>query len=196
MRDKIINSIFFLLFIIYVYELIKYINSPLILNYENADILINYYGGFIRRGFLGSIFLYLEFTGINPILFARILIIISFFSICSIFIYYFKKYNIDLRALLFPFFLPYLLLCNMLGFRDFILLNLLYFSLRLYNKVRIIYTILGSIIIIIGILIHEMFIFYSFFSVILLGICRDKKHIIKSILFIFPSLIAFIFVFF
>lgn len=195
MRNKILNLVFVFLFIIYVYEFFKYAFSPLLLNYENADLLINYSNGFIRRGFLGTMFLYFS-NYLNPILLIRINVLISFCNVCIFFLYYFKKYKIDFRVLLFPFFLPYILMCNMLGFRDYILINIIWISLILYNKRKMVYLLVASVLLAIGCFIHEMFIIYVTSTLIILSVIEGQRKIIfQNGLILIPSFLVFLFVF-
>ena len=133
MKNKIyLNIYFIILFVIYLYIFIKFCFSGLFLEYYSPELLINYSAGFIRRGLLGSIFLYFNKIGINALLMIRLFNIFSFLLIVFYFIKNSIFFKIDLYFLLFPFTLPYLLLCNMLGFRDYFLLLLTIPIFKLY----------------------------------------------------------------
>ncbi|MGV4415006.1 hypothetical protein [Chryseobacterium sp. T1] len=194
MKIRFIHIPFFLLSIIYIYEFLKYAFSPLILNYETADLLINYKNGFIRRGLLGSIFLQFNKVGINPLLIVRLFSISCFTAICLIFYHYFKKNKLSTNFLLLPFFLPYLLLCNMIGFRDYFLILIIYTSIYLLNKRGIIHNIICSILLIIGVLSHEMFILYSCSTLLIYSLLKGRNYLLKSMTLSVPAIIAFFFV--
>ena len=170
MKNKIyLNIYFIILLVIYLYIFIKFCFSSLFLEYYSPELLINYSAGFIRRGLLGSIFLYFNKIGINALLMIRLFNIFSFLLIVFYFIKNSIFFKIDFYFLLFPFILPYLLLCNMLGFRDYFLLLLTIPIFKLYIQKQNTLTIsIINILIIFGILSHEMFIFMVFPFVLLL----------------------------
>lgn len=187
------KTFFILLIIIYSYLFIKFCFSDLFLEYYTPELLINYSSGFIRRGLLGEFFFQFYKIGINPLIIIRLFNIISYILIIIFFIKNFLYYKLDLYFLLFPFTLPYLLLCNMIGFRDYFLLLLIIPILRLFIRNNNNYVLI-NILCIIGILSHEMFIFMFFPFIILLIINNFKKYKYKILIFI-PSIIIFIITF-
>ena len=193
MKNKIyLNIYFIILLVIYLYIFIKFCFSNLFLEYYSPELLINYSAGFIRRGLLGSIFLYFNKIGINALLMIRLFNIFSFLLIVFYFIKNSIFFKIDFYFLLFPFILPYLLLCNMLGFRDYFLLLLTIPIFKLYFQKQNTLTIsIINILIIFGILSHEIFIFMVFPFVLLLLAIRKK---IFEMFFLIPSFIVSIFV--
>ena len=199
---------FFLMMMVYYYfELIKYGFNA----YKTGDWLINYYSGFVRRGLIGTFFLGISklFNFLSSELkwfiffFQNIIYFFIFFLIQRI--YLLNKPSLGTLILLFsPAYIlfPYY---DFLGgyrkeiffFLSFAILAYIY-AAGLKSK-KLIW--LSFFIFCVGILSHETgfftlpFFVFLFFKMKLVNILERKEAIFFSILFIFSSILFFIFSF-
>ncbi len=201
--EKTISIYFFILIIIStIYNLL--INR----NYYNVwtigEWLINYQGGFVRRGLLGSIIYKLSYgLNINPISIVHLLTILFFIS----FLYLLKdcrKYFSTLFLLspivsLSPLLGNYLVRKDVSGIVAYALCTNLIIKEKNFTNFLLI-NLISSI----SILNHESYFFYSIPSLYLLHFFSSKKSIsnnnflkiYKTIIYIMPTLIVSILVFY
>lgn len=157
-----------------------------------SDLLINYHAGFVRRGLMGDILIFLhDHVGINPIAVAMGLSFLSAITILMYFTRQFKKHGWN----------PILLLMGIIGTsiciysptfmrRDLIMMVLIMIPLMLFNRTSFTKWIFTSnILVIITILLHEVSFFYSVPLLVVIANLRIK-NIIKSGLYFIPCCIA------
>ena len=190
MSKKFINTIVIFLLAIYGFEFAKYCNyKPDNLDYFDAELLINYSSGFIRRGLLGEIFKYIHLLTNIPVLYlTKIFSIVTYSTLIIYFIITFYKKGLSLFFLLLPSGLFFLLLDNRVRFRDSLLLLLIVVICKIISSTK--FTdfykyLLVSLLMSTGILLHEMFFFYTvpfFFIYTVL----NKRSIMNTFVFIFP----------
>lgn len=166
--------------------------------WQVTELLINYQGGFVRRGIIGELF-YMA----NPYIDTHMAIYI-FCIICAILFFYLifrdtirKGYSI----LLLPsaFLLSSLFVSLHWVRKDIFIMLLFYCIVRLQKSMNSYRILLINIILIIGILSHEVFLFISlplmFFSVVSEGDTwvqykRTVRNVFKTILYYLPAFIA------
>lgn len=159
-----------------------------------SDFLVNYQGGFVRRGFIGQILLsiYDKFH-INPIYIITPFSIVCFLLTVAFFIYFFKKRHYCWWILPLEFFLG-------VGFnivrKDYLMFLVLICIIYLFIKInKFIYKVmLVNILILLMLIIHEAFIFFSLPIIIILFYheIKGKNRIMKTFLISLPSIFAFL----
>ena len=133
--------------------------------YPFGDILINYHYGFIRRGMIGTFFI-----EVSKLINCNLYILVNYFM-ALIYLFVFslliiKSWNQKLLLILFvtsPFGLLFVLNdWSVFGYKDILLVFLFIVVIKMENIENIFHrTILQSLIIILGVLIHENFLFLS-----------------------------------
>ena len=158
------------------------LNVPINSSWGITEFLINFEGGFVRRGLVGQVLYWLtESTGVNPIL---VINVICFASLIFVVVFFFKKFhdhNYCWWLLLSPLFLN-----NTDAFirKDFLLYSLLIGIFTLLKKSDPSFFRRCSVILlcIVGLFIHEAFIFFSL-PIVAIVLLSDKGHrLINSIL--------------
>ncbi len=163
-KNHILNSYFFLFIFILICDFISAIKSGYPKEGWNiTEFLINYEGGFVRRGLLGEIILYIHnFTGINPYYTIMLISISAYLSLVWFNVKLFIKNGYTLFILPFAFFLGNPIVNNFIIRKDALLILIfiltIYFSLK-KNKW---YLILVNVSFILGLLIHEGIGFFCF----------------------------------
>lgn len=162
----------------------------------NQGILINYADGFVRRGLLGEILKILHNNfGLDVLLFIKYFSLLCYLYFCGYMIYLFRKNKISIFFLLLPYALPYYTLLQFIKIKDFFLLILFAISIHyLKNKVNKIFLFFSlNILTIIGILTHEMYLFFSVPIFIFLFLLKEFWNKENNILLqLFYSSIFFI----
>ena len=166
--------------------------------WQITELLINYQGGFVRRGIVGEFFYWL-----SPYIDTQMAIYV-FCITCSILFFYLifrdtirKGYSI----LLLPsaFLLSSLFVSLHWVRKDIFIMLLFYFIVRLQKSTMSYKIFLMNIILIIGILSHEVFLFISlplmYFSVIhkgdtLVQYKQTIRNVLKTALYYLPALLA------
>jgi hypothetical protein len=173
--------------------------------YFISEFLINYQGGFVRRGLLGELLFFLR----NHFSFdvewtIKIVCAICFGLLCSFFVYHFRKKKYSLYILPLCFFCGALVISDKHWIRkDSLMILFLIASLWVFQvpkKIPIaIRIVLVNILLIFITLSHEVFAFISIpiFIVLFINLFKEKgllKSFLKSILFLYPAIIAFLLV--
>lgn len=154
-----------------------------------SDCFVNYSGGFVRRGLLGEVLLFLYKHGIDPVVTLIVILLTSLIAVSYFFVLQFRKNGYNLSILL---------SCCLLGGgsvyllrRDMLLILTFMLIVYLYKKQKYYYWILmGNIITILCILCYEPFLFYSVPFFILLSHRKCKWFI--SIVKWSPSILVFL----
>lgn len=188
--------------ILTVISLITFILSPNnSLDIFNESILINYSDGFIRRGLWGEIIKKLHISlNIDVLIFIKYFTLLCYITFCAYMIYLFKRHNISIFFLLLPYVLPFYSLIYYIKIRDFFLLMIFALSALIIKKTssKITLFIGINLLSIIGILTHEIYLFFSIplFSIlfILKNIWRKNgkyfSQLLYAFLFFTPSILA------
>ncbi|WP_312090344.1 hypothetical protein [Chryseobacterium sp.] len=187
------------LLLIYVIEGIKYLlYIPNKLDYFDAELLINYSAGFIRRGILGEIFLWIhKLTDIELLVLTKYFSIITYLLLIGYFIVNFIKKNLSLFFLMLPSGLFFLLLDNRIRLKDSLLLLLIIAGCKIvkeFEKNNTIKSISLNLILGFGILLHEMIFFYTipFIFIYLFFIQKITFRNFNNIFFTIPLVAFFI----
>ena len=169
---------------------------PVINSFHYSEFFINFQGGFVRRGLLGeAIFQFCNFSGLSPLWPIYVICIVSFILVLAFFSYKFYAFKLNWWILTTPFLLGLLKYIIRKDYLCYVILIIMLFCVRRalnQNKSLFLLFCLG----VLGLFIHEAFIFFG------LPICglllyRQKNGLItKSILpcawiFIFLLLCAF-----
>lgn len=172
MRTKILNTLFIIFFIGLIFNFIKGILFPYTYSsWQISEFMINYQGGFVRRGLLGEGLYYLAKNyNVDIILTIKILCAVLYLSVCSFFVYAFRKKSYPLYILPLGFFCGALIMgdnpvhyywirkdCLMIFSLILTLLICFKTNIPLFAKILII-----NILSIFVILNHEIFVFFSF----------------------------------
>lgn len=200
MSTKFINTVIISLLAIYIFTFAKYcLYKPNILDYFDAELLINYSTGFIRRGLLGEVFKAIHLlTGIPILLLTKIFSIITYVLLIVYFITSFYKKSISLFFLLLPSGLFFLLLDNRIRFRDSLLMLIIVIISKIISSKKnndTIKYLIVSVIISVGILLHEMFFFYTV-PFLLIYILLNKNPLQKAYFLIIPIITLIFIIFF
>lgn len=177
-------------------------------NLEKTDALgewlINFQGGFVRRGILGELLYkgYL-FFGANPVLVLKVVSILFILWISALVLFVFKQIGIPYYYIVFPlisvtlfYYQPYFS-----GFRkDPIQLVLVFYSLSYLKKYldqeKISFLIIWQFLLILGLFIHEAFLFYAVGIQVLLFLLAKEStfswRILRKIGVLFPIFLAVI----
>lgn len=159
-----------------VYTIIQFYNGIFFSDEFNiTEFLINYEGGFVRRGLVGQILFNLcKYTGWSPIYIVRIFCIVIFSTVLSFYFFQFRQNHLNWWILLCPMMFG---MCIDVIRKDFLLYLIticLFYLVRGYtmNVPRFCTTML---IIILGLFIHEAFIFFGI-PLVLLVIWRNYSR--------------------
>ena len=175
--------------------------------WQVSEILINYQGGFVRRGLIGEAIYHLQQNfGINALLIAYI------FSIISALVFFYLIIRDTIKRKFSILFLPTTMLLSSLFVsghwvrKDFFILLLFYFIVLLLKRQWKIKYLLINMLLIIGILTHEVIFFISL-PIIFITVCNETSVvsgkgpvtnlIINTLwcsLYILPSIITLLFV--
>lgn len=181
-RNNIFSIYFYLLVIAVIFKFINQIITGYYKEGPNlSEFLINYEGGFVRRGILGQIviFLYREFS-ISPYYFILILCVIAFILLILFFVYQFKRKGYILFLLPFVFFLGNPVINNF-WFRKDILLSLIFIvSVYLSFKKSYINLIYINFVLVFAILMHESILFFGVPIIFLINVYKEREVSIKS----------------
>lgn len=171
---------------------ILYFSPDALKSFQYSEFLINFSGGFVRRGLLGEILLtYTSLTNNNPKLLITIICIAAYLFVACFFLKKFKEKEYCWWVVLSP------LMC---GFtvdiirKDYLLYAILICSLYLARDISsqtLLKRIAATAIVIIGILIHEAFIFWGA-PILTLIFLSDRRHIKSNIVLIGLILAVFI----
>ena len=169
-----------------------YFSPDALKSFQYSEFLINFSGGFVRRGLLGEILLtYTSLTNNNPKLLITIICIAAYLFVACFFLKKFKEKEYCWWVVLSP------LMC---GFtvdiirKDYLLYAILICSLYLARDISsqtLLKRIAATAIVIIGILIHEAFIFWGA-PILTLIFLSDRRHIKSNIVLIGLILAVFI----
>ncbi|SKB81339.1 hypothetical protein SAMN05660477_01263 [Soonwooa buanensis] len=158
---KVSNYFTFLLVVILFGQLIR----NLLFGYEKktwniSEFLINYEGGYVRRGLLGQLLLWLfNYLGVVPY---YLIICICFLSLFFLIIYFFlnfQKNNFPIIYLASILFFSNVIVNDFWVRKDIIILNVFILIVFLDKKRNVILQLFKYLLIIIGALIHESIIF-------------------------------------
>lgn len=165
-----------------------------------SDFYINYQSGFIRRGLDGEIIFQLsQYFTINPFEIQIFYSVFGLFAFSVILAFFILGKKIPYYIL----FSPALLITSAYTseIRKDHLLMLLYFvmifTLTKKKWTKIPYFTLANLFLIFGILLHELFFFFSFFPLVILYILKDNyvfdvKKLALSIMYLLPSIALFL----
>ena len=179
-----------------VIHLLHYILETPTLDYFNSNTLINYSQGFVRRGLSGELILLLSnLLGANPLYIIKALNLILVASFLLYFVKSIVKYHLSFYFFVFPFVLPFLILDDIINFKDFFTLILFIFLVKtaVSSKVHgVLQLVLLNIISIVAILNHEMsfFIFIPALLMIKYFINASRKKNVAQLFFLLPSFIV------
>lgn len=124
-----------------------------------ADFFINYSGGFVRRGLLGQVYLWLHQVGVSPIWAAVTLALVAFLVIATYMITQFRKRDYSLCLLTVGWFLGDFGLYGLASMRrDYIIMCFFLLIVWLWNRMGTIkWMISANVLACIGILCYEPF---------------------------------------
>lgn len=164
-----------------------------IVTYAFSDMFINYSGGFVRRGLLGSILLWLNAAGIDPVAAAMTVCIAAFAAVAAYIIRQFIHRGYDVALLPVCFLLGS---AGAYGFsflrRDFIILAAFLIIMQLRKKLPHVWWIAaGNALSVITILTYEPFVFFSLPFFILTTRLHTRSWL-RSVAYWIPSAAAFL----
>lgn len=170
------------------------IKSLVVSNWGNyADYLFNYSGGFIRRGLIGELLIFLKDTfSISPLVVAYIISVTGYIIVAWFVISRFKKEGYGLNVLIMGFTLGGILIFGIEAMRrDYIELSLLIAIIWSFKRLSTYqWVILSNLIAVFAIMMHEASFFFIVPLCILLSNIRIH-NIFKSVAFWIPSIIVF-----
>ena len=179
-----------------VIHLLHYILETPTLDYFNSNTLINYSQGFVRRGLSGELILLLSnLLGANPLYIIKALNLILVASFLFYFVKSIVKYHLSFYFFVFPFVLPFLILDDIINFKDFftLILFIILVKTAVSSKVHgVLQLVLLNIISIVAILNHEMsfFIFIPALLMIKYFINASRKKTVAQLFFLLPAFIV------
>lgn len=154
--------------------------------WEYSEFLINFHGGFVRRGLIGeSLYMLYSFFQIPLTPFIAITCYLMFFAVVIFFVYKFYKHGYCWWILFSPLFLTF---TDYIIRKDFILYALLLGCLYLLKSISpSIPKRLGACsLIVLGIFIHEAFLFFGFPIYALLMLSYSKERYLNLFLAAIP----------
>jgi hypothetical protein len=200
-KQTLLNIIFFLFLSSLLFRLLRQVFSTYSLeSWQLSEFLINYQGGFVRRGLLGELLLFLTLnTNINIEWTVKIICLISFAAVCIFFIKVFLKRGYALYILPLCFFLGMGILSDNWIRKDYLMLYFFILILQVYqgNLTTTIKIAIINALFIFILLTHEVFAFFSLPIVLLLFFTLYKnkgilQSLILSILALLPSISCFL----
>ena len=131
--------------------------------YDFSDLFINYQGGFIRRGLLGELYLWLFHQGANSIYVAYAMSLSAYLVIVIFMVRQFHKRGYALALLPISFLLGGVGIFGLAFFRrDFMVLCIFLLIVRLWRVLSLVWwIILGNVLAMLAILCHEPFAFWA-----------------------------------
>lgn len=158
--------------------------------FNSSEFLINYEGGFVRRGLLGQILLYLcRGTGWSPIVVIYVFCITVFVFCFLFFIVQFQRKRLNWWILLSPFMFGLALEIIRKDYLTFMLFIIMLYCVRKPN-ISLLNYIWTLIMMISGVVIYEPFIFYGI-PLILLLLWRNCNNLVLSIAAVLVALTTF-----
>ncbi|MBR5893827.1 MAG: hypothetical protein IKZ37_09370 [Bacteroidaceae bacterium] len=201
------HSLFYILmFVPYIVTILSHIFIDKVRYATNTwyvtEVLINYQGGFVRRGLIGEIIYQLHNSGIDA------LFSVYFFSIVSAIIFFYLIIRDTIRKQHSIWLLPTVMLLSSLFVsghwvrKDFFIMLLFYAIVKLLQQKGIYKYIYINLLLVIGILTHEVIIFISTPILFISLLSKENKTplayiktILKEAIYYSPALIASILVF-
>ena len=198
-------NLFYTTFIIAL--LYKLIHDTFIVGYSKeswniTEWIINYEGGFVRRGLFGEILLYLnKYLHFDPYITILIFCVALYFILILFFLKAFLRNGISFFILPFVFFLGNPVIQNYLIRKDILLVLIFIIIIYWTTKKNKLYFLLINLLLIVGILSHEIIAFFCFPILFLLLINKFVlafgnsaavlKSSIISFLILSPSILVF-----
>ena len=172
---------------------IPIMDGSVVSDHNFADMFINYEGGFVRRGLLGEMLLYLSKAGVSPVHAAIFLSLSAFTGTAAYMVRNFKRRGYEPCLLTVCFLLGGFVAYGFAFFRrDFIILYLLIFIASMWQRMNITtWIIIANILASAGILCYEPFVFFSIPLFILLAYVKTK-NLFKSAACWLPAFSVFI----
>ncbi len=161
--------------------------------YDFSDLFINYQGGFVRRGLLGELYLWLFHQGANPIYVAYAMSLLAYLVIVIFMVRQFHKHGYALALLPVSFLLGGVGIFGLAFFRrDFIVLCVFLLIVRLWRILPLVWWIvLANVLAMLAILCHEPFAFWSMPLLLLITHLRTH-HWGKALVGWLPSAMVFL----
>lgn len=174
-----------------VYTIIQFYNGIFFSDEFNiTEFLINYEGGFVRRGLIGQILFDLcRYTGWSPIYIVKIFCIVIFSIVLSFYFFHFRRHHLNWWILLCPLMFG---MCIDVIRKDFLtyLMTICMLYLIGRHKITSSRNIVTLFIIVLGLFIHEAFIFYGI-PLVVLFICRYNTNKTLTYISILVTILTF-----
>lgn len=160
---KLLTAFYFLFILVLIYRLLESVwNGYEKESWHISELLINYRGGFVRRGLLGEVLLYLvKIVDLNPYYLIIGLCLAAYLLLIYFFTNAFVKKGYPVFILPFVFFLGSPIINNFWVRKDIIQLLLFILILYFTTKTGKRFIALINIVLVIGILIHESIAFFG-----------------------------------
>ena len=155
---------------------------PDINSFNYSELLINFQGGFVRRGLLGEIiFQVCSITGLSPLWLIQVICFISFFIVVGFFFHKFYSLKLNWWILTTPFLLGFMVYFIRKDYLCYcILISMLYCVRGNVNSgIRLFVLLCLGIL---GLLIHEAFIFFGLPICTLLLLCQKGNNTIVKMI--------------
>ncbi|MDY3337606.1 hypothetical protein PG279_00255 [Riemerella anatipestifer] len=183
--------------IMMVVELLRYLLNPLqVDSYFVENALINYSAGFVRRGISGELLVFLqEITGLHLYTLIKVVNIVLLTVIYMFLLRGFNRHNYSFFILFFPFLLPFLLLDNIINFKDLFTTVLFICVMKSFfikhNGVKFFFVNFFGIV---AVLNHEMSFFLIFPVLLVISYLKDRSisKLFSTFYFLFPMIIVLI----
>jgi hypothetical protein len=171
-----INLLLVLYFIKVIYAVVYTYSTEPFSGYGFTELMINFQGGFVRRGLVGELlFRFCQATGSSPFKIIFGICLLAWVSVVAWFIYKFKQKNYCWWLLMSPLFLGGTF--NIIR-KDYICYIILFTVLYLLaQRPQITRYLLAGVFLILGLSIHEAFIFWGFPIAMLLMVVRKPLRI-------------------
>lgn len=174
------SAILIIAFVIKLVGFIISLGQPNINDFQYTELLINFEGGFVRRGLVGQILFYLsQFFNCSPILLINIGCIGCFIGILCFLLYKFRLKGLCWWLILTPFLCGYTSCIIRKDFLCYLIIICILYSIRT-SPLKGINMFWASLLVILGLFVHEAFIFYGFPFMALYCI-RFNKSVFKYI---------------
>lgn len=130
--------------------------------YGISEFLISYQGGFVRRGFLGElVFRFCRLSGVSPITIIYTICLTAYLFVLIFFIKKFANFKLNWWLIFTPFLCAYMTDIIRKDFLSYSLIIFIFYIIRKEN-LNFVKCLYATLICIVGIFIHEAFIFYGF----------------------------------
>ena len=169
-----------------------YLRFPDINNYSWTEFLINFEGGLVRRGLLGQlIFFITEYTGLSPLVQISIICVISFVIVAGFLLWEFQKRKWAWWIILSPF------MCAIpIVRKDYLLVVFLIAALLILGKNprALGRRVAATAIIVLGLFMHEAFIFWGapIVCLVIFMTSTNRREIVESGILILVILFSFL----